>query len=219
MLDPTMMNIPPNSAQPGLANPSPPVPTFGLGLPAVIQTVFGFIWLSWGFSANAAFTDFSSNRALPAARWITFYVAFLVLLGLAIQALRRGSGRMKALSVERAEFWARSGKKLKLVSMLEGSGCALVALLCVVFHRTDLLAAGISLVVGVHFLPLARLMGFPAYYAAGIAIILCDALSIALLRSDAITFSAGVATGAILWVMAIYTLFLSRRVPPDVVIN
>jgi hypothetical protein len=212
-----MMSTRSRSAQQGLADSSPPVSTFGSGLPAVIMTVFGFIWLGWGFSANAAFTDFSSNRALPAARWITFYVAFLVLLGLAIQALRRRKAGMRTLSVQRAEFWARTGKKLKVVSMLEGSGCALVALLCVVFHRTDLLAAGISLVVGLHFLPLASLMRFPAYSAAGIAIILCDVLSIALLRSEAITFAAGVATGAILWVIAIYTLFLAHKIPPDVV--
>ena len=55
-------------------------------------------------------------------------------------------------------------------------------------------------------------MRIPAYYAGGVAIVLCDILSVAWLRSDAITFSAGVATGSVLWLMAIYRLFLSRKV-------
>lgn len=70
----------------------------------------------------------------------------------------------------------------------------------------DLLAAGVSLVVGLHFLPLARLFRFPVYYASGIAIILCDLLSWALLRFQGITFKVGVATGTVLWVTAIYAL-------------
>ena len=181
--------------------------------------VFGFIWLGWGFSANAAFTDFALNRALPATRWISFYVAFLVLLGLALQTLRREKVKMKTTSVQRAEFWSRTAPKLKLVSMLEGSGCALVVFLCVMFHRTDLLAAGISLVVGLHFLPLASLTRVRAYYAAGSVIILGDVLSIALLRSDAITFCAGVATGGVLWITAIYTLLRSRKTPPDIIVS
>jgi hypothetical protein len=206
------MNHPPNSAQPGLADPlQPAASAFGLALAALIMTIFGFIWMGWGFSASAAFTDFSNDAALPATRWILFYVITLVLLGASIQALRRGKSRMKALTIQRDEFWARSGKRLKIVSLLEGAGCGIVVFLALVLHRTDLLAAGISLVVGVHFLPLGRLMRFPAYYAAGTAIILCDLLSLALLRSDAVRFSAAVATGIILWVTAIYALLLSRK--------
>jgi hypothetical protein len=201
----------PSSSARGLADPSQPAAAFGLALAALIMTIFGFIWLGWGFSASAAFTDFSANAALPATRWILFYVVTLVLLGVSIQALRKGKSRMKAVSTQPDEFWARTGRRFRTVSLLEGAGCGIVVLLAVVFHRMDLLAAGISIVVGIHFLPLARLMHFPPYYAAGIAIILCDLLSVALLRQGAITFYAGVATGAILWIMAIYALFRSRK--------
>jgi hypothetical protein len=206
------MSSPPSSAQHGLADPShPEASAFGLALAALIMAVFGFIWLGWGFSASTAFTNFSPNAALPAARWILFYVVTLILLAGSVQALRRAKVRMNAVSAQHDEFWVRTGKKFRIISMLEGAGCGVVVLFAVVFHRTDLLAAGISLVVGIHFLPLASLMHFPEYYAAGIAIILCDLFSVAWLHSSAITFSAGVATGVVLWTMALYALLRSRR--------
>jgi hypothetical protein len=105
---------------------------------------------------------------------------------------------MKAHSAQRDEFWAWTGKQFRLVTVLEGVGCGVVVLLTIVFHRLDLLAAGISLVVGIHFLPLAGRFRFPAYYATGIAIILCDLFSWALFKSDAITVSVGIATGTVL---------------------
>src|ERR1700693_280603 len=106
-----MMNNPSDIPQPGHAGSSGAMASaFGSAMPAVILTVFGFIWLGWGFSANAAFTDFSSNRALPATRWISFYVAFLVLLGLAIGELRREKARMSTHAAHPSEFWAHTGR-------------------------------------------------------------------------------------------------------------
>jgi hypothetical protein len=175
---------------------------FGLGIAAVMMTILGFVWLGWGFSADPGFT---------VARWIILYLAFVALLGTAIQNLRKGNARMKALSAQRDEFWARTGKKFATITILEGVGCGIVVLLVVIFHRMDLLAAGISFVVGLHFLPLARLFRFPVYYASGIAIILCDLLSWALLRFQSITFGVGVATGTVLWITAIYALLRSRK--------
>jgi hypothetical protein len=211
------MGNPSNTAVGGLADPSRPAASaFGLSMAALFMTIFGFVWLGWGFSVSPAFTDFSSSRTPPAARWITFYVAFLVLLALSIAALRKAKARMRSTSIERDEFWVRDGKKLKIISALEGTGSVIVVSLAVASHRTDLLAAGISLVVGMHFFPLARLMRFPSYYAAGIAIILCDLVSVKLLRSTAITLWAGVGTGTILWIMAVYALLRSHKSLRDV---
>jgi hypothetical protein len=192
----------------GVADPSQPaIAAFGLGMAALIMTILGFTWLGWGFSADAAFT---------VTQWIIFYLAFLALLGISVHAVRGGNALMKPHSAQRAAFRARTGKKFRIVAILEGTGCGIVVLLTIVFHRLDLLAAGISLVVGIHFLPLAGLFRFPAYYAAGIAIILCDLVSWALLRSDAITVSVGIATGTVLWVTAIYALLRSRKFFRDV---
>jgi hypothetical protein len=185
-----------------LAPSQPAAAVFGLGMAALIMTIFGFTWLGWGFSAEKTFT---------VARWMIFYFATLTLLAASVHALRRGKALMKARSAQREEFWARTGKRFRLVTVLEGVGCGIVVLLTIVFHRLDLLAAGISLVVGIHFLPMAGLFRFPAYYATGIAIILCDLYGWALLRSDAITVFVGISTGTVLWVTAIYALIRSHK--------
>jgi hypothetical protein len=196
----------------GLVDPAQPqASALGLGMAAVIMTIFGFIWLGWGFSVSQPFTDFSSSRTLPAARWISFYIAFLVLLGISIQAIRRGMASLRSLAAPPDSFRTRFSRQFRIISFFEGSACGLVVLLALRFHRLDLLAAGISLVVGLHFFPLARLFQFPAYYAAGAAIVLSDVLSMVLLRAESITLVAGAATGAVLWITAIYTLLLSRK--------
>jgi hypothetical protein len=117
------------------------------------------------------------ERTFTVARWIVFYFAFLALLAASVHAVRGGKAVMKVHPAQGDEFRARTGKRFRLVDVLEAAGCGIVVLLIAVFHRWDLLAAGISLVVGIHFLPLAGLFRFPTYYGTGIAIILCDLLS------------------------------------------
>jgi hypothetical protein len=205
------MSDPSGSAVRALVDRSQPAASaIGLSMAAVIMTIFGFVWLGWGFSVSKAFTDFSANRLLPAARWITFYVLFLALLGISIQALRRANALWKVFAVPSDVLRLRFNKPFRVITFFEGTGCIVVVFLAVVFHRFDLLAAGISLVVGVHFLPLAWRFQFSAYYVAGVAIVLCDLVSVAILRAEAITFAAGIATGIVLWATAMYALLLCR---------
>src|SRR5271169_4371632 len=96
-----------NPARGLIDHSQPAVSAFGLGMGALIMAVFGFIWLGWGLSVSRLLTDFSSGSALPATRWISFYVLFLTLLGISIQTLRRGKTGMRAVSATPAEF--RSG--------------------------------------------------------------------------------------------------------------
>ncbi len=175
---------------------------FGLGMGALIMTIFGFTWLGWGFSAVETFT---------VTRWIIFYLAALALLAASIQALRRGKAQMKAHPAEGGDFGSGAQKKFRVIGMLEAAGCGMVMFLTVFFHRLDLLPLGISLVVGLHFIPLADLFHFRAYYATGIVIILCDVVSWAVFKADGITISVGLATGSILWLTAIYALARARK--------
>lgn len=175
---------------------------FGLGMGAIMMTVFGFAWLGWGFASLDGFTP---------ALWILFYVVTLGLLTAAIRALRKGKALMKVHMGKRDDFWARNSKQFKIITILESAGCGVVVLLTIVSHRLDLLAAGISLMVGLHFLPLARLLRFNVYYWSGGAIILCDLLSVLLFNARSITASAGTTTGVILWATAFYALRRSAR--------
>jgi hypothetical protein len=157
----------------GLADASQPaLSAFGFSAAALIMTIFGFVWLGWGFSVSTAFTDFSSNRALPATRWITLYVAFLVLLATSVQTVRKSKVSMKSTPATPDELRSRFGKPFRMVCFFEGAACAVVVSLALSFHRLDLMAAGTSFVVGLHFLPLARLFRLRVYYMAGVAVIL-----------------------------------------------
>jgi hypothetical protein len=203
------MNSQPPRPESGLVDPSQPgVSVFGLAMAALIMTVFGFVWLGWGFSVDRAFTDFSTNRSAPAIRWITFYVSFLALLGTSIQVLRKGR---KAFPARGGSFRAGFRKRFRLISLAEGVGCGIVVFLALAFHRLDLLAAAIGVVVGLHFLPLGQLFRFPAYYAAGVAIVASNLLSLILLHHDAITLAAGIATGSVLWITALYALWRAEQ--------
>lgn len=175
------------------------------------MTVFGFVWLGWGFSVSPAFTNFSSNRALPALRWITLYVVFLALLATSIQAVRKTKAGMKARSETPDQFRSRFSKPFRVICLFEGAACAVVVALALSFQRLDLIAAGISLVVGVHFLPLARLFRLRAYHVAGSAIILTDLLSVSLMKGRNLTLGPAASTGIVLWVTAIYALFNTRE--------
>jgi hypothetical protein len=61
-----------------LIDSSPPAESaFGIGMAALIMTIFGFIWLGWGFSVSSAFTNFSYGSLALALRWLSFYGAFV----------------------------------------------------------------------------------------------------------------------------------------------
>lgn len=175
---------------------------FGSGLGSVILTVFGFLWLGWGFSA-------AGGGAL--GWWILFYVISLTLLGAAIQTLRTGRRLMKKYPSNLENPWVKARKTFRIVTILEAIGCAIALLLANLLHRPEIIPAGISLAVGLHFFPLAKLFRFPAYYATATAIILCDVFSWILFRANGVTIAATLSTGIILWTTAIYALLRVRQ--------
>jgi uncharacterized membrane protein len=180
---------------------------FGRGMGAIITTTFGFMWLGWGFSAL---------RDLPVAVWVGCYLVAATLMALAVTAVRRGRKMMRAQAESRGDFWQKRRKAFGVVTGLEVVGCIIVVALANVFGRPDWIAVGISIVVGLHFLPLGRIFGFASYYWVGTLIVVWDILTITALKSWNWTPSAGIATGVILWATAIYVLVRSfGMVPPE----
>lgn len=180
---------------------------FGRGMAAIITTTFGFIWLGWGAGVL---------RGLPAAIWAGYFCVAVALMALAVTAARRGRKMISALGVSRSDFWQERRKAFGVVTVLEVVGCVVVVMLANVFQRPDLIAVGISLVVGLHFIPLGRIFGAASYYWVGSLIVVWDILTITALKSWNSTASAAIATGVILWATAIYVLVRSFRiVPPE----
>lgn len=178
---------------------------FGRGMAAIITTTFGFIWLGWGAGVLGG---------LPAAIWAGYFCVAVALMALAVTAARRGRKMISALGVSRSDFWQERRKAFGVVTALEVVGCVVVVMLANVFQRPHLIAVGISLVVGLHFIPLGRIFGAASYYWVGSLIVVWDILTITALKSWNSTASAAIATGVILWATAIYVLVRSFRVVP-----
>ena len=106
-------------------------------------------------------------------------------------------------------FGRRDGRPFGIVTLLEVVGFNIVLVLANVFRRPDWVAVSISLVVGLHFLPLGRIFGFAPYYWVGTLIVVREILTITALTWN-LTTSAGIGTigtGLILWATAVWRLY------------
>lgn len=175
---------------------------FGRGMGALITSFFGLAWLTWGLS--------TFPRLSPAI-WAALDGLAIVLVVFAVRALRQGKVLMKAQGISRADFWANRGKAFRIVTALELAGIVVVLVLANALHRPELIAAGVGIVVGLHFLPLGRIFDAPAYYWSGGVMAAWDALTVALKFRNPVP-CATIATGAILWTTAIYALLRHRSV-------
>lgn len=176
----------------------------GMSTGAAIMTFFGFVWFGWGLG---------SLDSMPWEGWIALYVCGLSLLFLSVRAIRGARKQLVSLSgsVPRME----NGKQFGLVSAAEFVGCGIAVAICYAQHRIDLLAPAIGIVVGLHFIPLARVFNFAGYYAIGASIVAVSVCAMILFSGDAVAAATGTAIGAILWLTAVYALvaprFLTQR--------
>jgi hypothetical protein len=175
---------------------------------ATILIAMGFVWLGWGYGYVPKLWPIASTRAGLGfgLGWAVMYAATIELLVTANRAWRKDHARLRIAALSGAELWRRNSKSFRRITMFEGIGCGLVVMLALTLHRPDLMAAGISLVVGLHFLPLARLFRMPVYYRAGAAVVIGDLLCVALFSGPAITIGVGMATGVVFWIVAIRML-------------
>ena len=74
--------------------------------------------------------------------------------------------------------------------------------------RQELIAPWVALVVGLHFLPMAPLLGYPLLYVVGALVTVAGVASVPVARSRGITVSAvtGVMCGTILLAAAVFSL-------------
>ena len=173
---------------------------FGRGVAAIITTGFGFIWLGWGLS---------EIRNLPATVWVAHLSLAVALMAFAVTAVRRARKMIKAQGMSQDDFWRKRRKAFGFVTLFEITGCIAVVVLANLFRQPQSIAVGISLVVGLHFLPLGRVFGVASYYWIGSLIIAWDILTMTTSKPSNWTASAGIATGLILWASAINALVRS----------
>lgn len=193
------------SASKGWMSPGQPQARYANDIAATILVGSGFLWFGWGCA-----------RALPTvwSLWLALYAGTAILLWIAVRTWRAGKAELPAAGAgSGADSWQRRAGPFKRVLRAEACACGLVVLLCLAMRRWDLLAAGLALVVGLHFLPLARLFRFPVYHVTGGAIIAGVVFDAVHFDGVEMIGAVGASTGAALWLTAIHILLFARLLP------
>lgn len=166
----------------------------GRAIGSFFFAVFGAIWLLLAFFA------------LEHLNFATVFGIASITLGLIIAA--------RALMCQ-AKYWPQVQenprvKKLYLtVNVIQYFAIAAVVIAANTLHLVPYLMCGITLVVGLHMLPLARLFKYTPHYVTGAALVAWAITSAVSLPLERMQGYSALGTGMILWVSAVYTLFVS----------
>jgi len=171
----------------------------GMAYGAIIMGFFGCLWLFWALASMAVRTPLviAATVGFAASLWIP-----------AIGLLRMGSRALTLaapLTPEQEREQSRMGRIFGLIFAAEG---VLIFVAINVLNNLGLGQYGISVmaaIVGLHFLPLARLFRRPLYYVAGTMMSAAALVSVAIpvsIRISALASSMAV----ILWVTCVLIL-------------
>ncbi len=175
----------------------------GAGRGALISAMFGAGWLGWGLGNAKAFNGFVGP---------TFGFTALFLFACSVYFIRKGrllSKQCPAAAISRRHSIL---KWFLLVALIEVLAIALVAILANRLHRADLATVWCAMIVGLHFLPIAKIFRAPQFGVLGILMILWCVVSWVLFQSSAIAISASIGTGILLWGSCVASLFRVRRI-------
>ena len=175
----------------------------GAGRGALIVAMFGAGWLGWGLGQARAFNGFVG----PA-----FGFTELILLACSIYVIRKGRRLRKRYPRVPTSTRQAIRKSFLLVVFMEVVGFLLVWVLANRLKRPDLATDWYAMVVGLHFLPLAKIFRAPHLGVTGILLTLWCLLCWSLFRSNALVISVTVGTGILLWAASASALFRARKI-------
>jgi len=175
----------------------------GAGRGALIVAMFGAGWLGWGLGEARAFTGFVG----PA-----FGLTELFLLVCSIYVIQKGRRLRKRYPPVPASARQAIRRSFLLVVVLEILALASVSILAWRLHRPDLGTDWCAMVVGLHFLPLARIFRSTQLGVIGILITFWCVLCWVLFRWNALGLSVALGTGTLLWIASVLALFRARKI-------
>jgi hypothetical protein len=175
----------------------------GTGCGALISSMFGAGWLGWGLGTAKAYNGFTAP---------TFGFTALFLFACSIYFIRKGRHLRKksAATVDPARRTVR--KWFVIIVMIEALAIVLVTVLATSLHRPDLATNWCAMVVGIHFLPLAKIFRAPELIVRGVLMTLWCAFCWVFFRSNALVISTSIGTGILLWGGSIFTLLRAWRI-------
>ena len=161
---------------------------------------FGGLWFLLGLAA-------SQRLSLPTACALAAGLAALV-AGAVL--LRRRSAALPPSTLD-PEEQRRAGRTFGRVNAVQWAAIVLIAVVLGRLHLDAYTPAAVTVVVGLHFFPLARLFRSPQHHVTGAALVLWGAVCLLLVPRDVLQSTSAFGTGAILWTAAAVTLARSFR--------
>jgi len=161
---------------------------------------FGGLWFLLGLAA-------SQRLSLPTACALA---AGLVALVAGTVLLRRRSAALPPTRLD-PEEQRRAGRTFGRVNAAQWAAIVLIAVVLGRLHLDAYTPAAVTVVVGLHFFPLARLFRSPQHHVTGAALVLWGAVCLLLVPRDVLQSTSAFGTGAILWTAAAVTLVRSFR--------
>ena len=161
---------------------------------------FGGLWFLLGLAA-------SQRLSLPTACALA---AGLVALVAGTVLLRRRSAALPPSTLD-PEEQRRAGRTFGRVNAVQWAAIVLIAVVLGRLHLDAYTPAAVTVVVGLHFFPLARLFRSPQHHVTGAALVLWGAVCLLLVPRDVLQSTTAFGTGAVLWTAAAVTLARSFR--------
>lgn len=176
---------------------------------AAVLTLFGSAWCIIAFALWPAHPVWS----IPAGS-----AATLVLLALCIMRLRALRNIPSVDDPVAAAKGKRAGMLFGIIFGAEGGLIWLCATLLAHLGLSIWIPIAVAVIVGLHFIPLARVFDVPLYYWTGVLCVL-GVLGCSLIR-DASTrlLCAGLTMAAVLWLTAVLLLAKARLTGPRLIV-
>jgi hypothetical protein len=169
----------------------------GASIGATIAGGFGAVWLAIGMAGAGVSVPVALAIVLPA----------FVLIALIGASVRR---RLPKLAVAKTPERKQMMRIFAVVNVVQWVAILGTANLLHNFHLDDWTVSAIVLIVGAHFLPLARIFQASQHRTTGIAMMLCAAAAVVLPVSVRDIVECVVA-GSILWISAAGALYAAYR--------
>lgn len=125
---------------------------------------------------------------------LMMYAASIVISGLMVALAWRRGGRSAA-----PEERKRRGRIVGIASAVEGVAIFAAVTVLVNLGRRDLIAPAVAIIVGVHFLPLARWFPAPIYYLTAALLVAVGMAGAGVQDLPARVLTVGIGAAAVLW--------------------
>lgn len=178
----------------------------------VVLALAGFVWFAWALSVLE-----SAAAAVFCGALDAMFAGGLIWAGLKVRRKAHGFRRadLRLGSEELRIANRRTSARLLRVILAEWTGIGLTAFATYHFGRGDLFPPAMSLVIALHFFPLAHLFRLPVYRAtASVSSLICLAALVmpaAILPPDARLVMNCTGFGATMWATALYCAIHSER--------